>query len=148
MEVSSSQESVSLLLQSFPFNHEPEFYINEEGNLVPGPSISNTNVGLTSCGNKEKSQDNHISTDTKETGTQENVDEISRENFTGQSLDDEYDLEAAERAARESGTLTPLVKHELKLKIQSRRLSQGKGELKVKFSSPKTHKVGHSLCRC
>ncbi|KAK3606654.1 hypothetical protein CHS0354_037543 [Potamilus streckersoni] len=35
-----------------------------------------------------------------------------------------------------SGTLMPLIKEELRLKIQSRRLEEGKDELEVKFEKP------------
>ncbi|CAL1529433.1 unnamed protein product [Lymnaea stagnalis] len=36
----------------------------------------------------------------------------------------------------QSGSLTPLIKEELRCTIQSRRLAEGKGELKVEFKSP------------
>ncbi|XP_013094521.2 uncharacterized protein LOC106078242 [Biomphalaria glabrata] len=38
--------------------------------------------------------------------------------------------------AFQSGTLTPLIKEELRCIIQSRRLAEGKGELQVEFKSP------------
>lgn len=38
--------------------------------------------------------------------------------------------------ALSSGSLTPLIKEELRCTIQSRRLAEGKGELKVEFKSP------------
>ncbi|XP_012935234.1 uncharacterized protein LOC106011146 [Aplysia californica] len=38
--------------------------------------------------------------------------------------------------AFQTGTLTPLIKEELRCTIQSRRLAQGKGELQVEFKSP------------
>ena len=38
--------------------------------------------------------------------------------------------------AFQTGTLTPLIKEELRCTIQSRRLAQGKGELKVEFKRP------------
>ncbi|KAL3877730.1 hypothetical protein ACJMK2_035394 [Sinanodonta woodiana] len=41
----------------------------------------------------------------------------------------------------EIGSVMPLVKEELKLKIQSRRLSEGRGELKVEFTSPPKYEV-------
>ncbi|PVD26455.1 hypothetical protein C0Q70_14132 [Pomacea canaliculata] len=56
-----------------------------------------------------------------------------------ESLDTE--LAEAARMAYESGTITPLVKQELRLVIQTRRLSQGKDELRVAFSAPCSHQV-------
>lgn len=44
-------------------------------------------------------------------------------------------MEAA-LAALGTGDMTPLVKEELKLTIQSRRLASGKGELRVNFEPP------------
>nr|XP_022331333.1 uncharacterized protein LOC111129329 [Crassostrea virginica] len=38
--------------------------------------------------------------------------------------------------ALDTGDITPLVKEELKLTIQSRRLASGKGELRVNFNTP------------
>ncbi|XP_076443035.1 uncharacterized protein LOC143281672 [Babylonia areolata] len=58
-----------------------------------------------------------------------------------QDMDRDDDLAKAEKQAMESGTITPLVKQELKLLIQSRRLSQGKEELKVGFKEPCQHKL-------
>ena len=40
-----------------------------------------------------------------------------------------------------TGSLTPLVKEELKCSIQSRRMKEGKSELKVAFSGPKTYEL-------
>ena len=57
----------------------------------------------------------------------------------------DYDLAAAEKQARESGSITPLVKQELKLLIQTRRLSAGKDELRVGFARPSTHQVNKPL---
>ncbi|KAK6181036.1 hypothetical protein SNE40_008980 [Patella caerulea] len=45
-------------------------------------------------------------------------------------------LRRATFASLESGQLTPLLKEELKCRIQSRRLSEGKEELHVDFTSP------------
>ncbi|KAL8583549.1 hypothetical protein ACOMHN_054865 [Nucella lapillus] len=56
-------------------------------------------------------------------------------------LDQEYDLAEAEKQAIESGSITPLVKQELKLLIQSRRLSQGKEEMRVRFGQPCSHQL-------
>ncbi|XP_025105775.1 proto-oncogene c-Fos-like isoform X1 [Pomacea canaliculata] len=56
-----------------------------------------------------------------------------------ESLDTE--LAEAARMAYESGTITPLVKQELRLVIQTRRLSQGKDELRVAFSAPCSHQL-------
>ncbi|KAK3605437.1 hypothetical protein CHS0354_007519 [Potamilus streckersoni] len=41
----------------------------------------------------------------------------------------------------EIGSVMPLVKEELKLKIQSRRLSEGRGELTVEFTSPPKYEL-------
>nr|KAG5710732.1 hypothetical protein BaRGS_035134 [Batillaria attramentaria] len=41
-----------------------------------------------------------------------------------------------------TGRLTPLIKEELRCRIQSRRLSEGKDELTVQFESP-TRSEGH-----
>ena len=43
--------------------------------------------------------------------------------------------------ALNSGSLTPLIKEELRCTIQSRRLAEGKGELKVEFKSPPKKKT-------
>ncbi|XP_059145254.1 uncharacterized protein LOC131932356 [Physella acuta] len=43
---------------------------------------------------------------------------------------------AATLKAVQSGSLTPLIKEELRCTIQSRRMAEGKGELKVEFKSP------------
>lgn len=54
---------------------------------------------------------------------------------------DEKIFEAVNEALT-SGSLTPLIKEELKCAIQSRRLKEGKNELKVEFSSePKTFEL-------
>ena len=53
----------------------------------------------------------------------------------------DQELEEAERQALESGTITPLVKQELRLLIQTRRLSQGKQEMQVAFGLPAENKV-------
>ncbi|ESO90091.1 hypothetical protein LOTGIDRAFT_164395 [Lottia gigantea] len=45
-------------------------------------------------------------------------------------------LRRATYASLETGQLTPLLKEELKCRIQSRRLSEGKEELLVDFTSP------------
>ena len=45
--------------------------------------------------------------------------------------------------ALNSGSLTPLIKEELKYSIQSRRLKEGKRELAVDFEEPKQYQVGH-----
>lgn len=50
-------------------------------------------------------------------------------------------MEAA-LAALGTGDMTPLVKEELKLTIQSRRLASGKGELRVNFEPPTQSEVG------
>lgn len=50
-------------------------------------------------------------------------------------------MEAA-LAALGTGDMTPLVKEELKLTIQSRRLASGKGELRVNFEPPTHSEVG------
>lgn len=49
-------------------------------------------------------------------------------------------MEAA-LAALGTGDMTPLVKEELKLTIQSRRLASGKGELRVNFEPPTQSEV-------
>lgn len=59
----------------------------------------------------------------------------------GEATDYERELQEAEKQAMESGSITPLVKQELKLVIQSRRLSQGKDELRVGFVQPASHQV-------
>lgn len=43
---------------------------------------------------------------------------------------------AATLKAFESGSLTPLIKEELRCTIQSRRLAEGKSEMKVEFKTP------------
>ena len=51
-------------------------------------------------------------------------------------------------AAREvllTGRLTPLIKEELKCKIQSRRLSMGQDEMEVNFEAPRRYQVGRIL---
>ena len=59
---------------------------------------------------------------------------------------DEKIFEAVNEALT-SGSLTPLIKEELKCAIQSRRLKEGKNELKVEFSSePKTFEVSTPSC--
>lgn len=50
--------------------------------------------------------------------------------------DEDKDVFSAEREALSSGRITPLLKVELWAKIQSRRLSEGKEELKVEFKPP------------
>ncbi|KAL5008587.1 hypothetical protein ScPMuIL_014168 [Solemya velum] len=45
-------------------------------------------------------------------------------------------LEAAKLESLKSGRLTPLIKLELKCRIQTRRLSEGKDELDVEFTPP------------
>ena len=66
------------------------------------------------------------------------------------ALDIEYDAEGlhldsslAEAAvsALTTGSLTPLVKEELKYAIQNKRLKTGKEELKVDYADPKPEKV-------
>ena len=52
------------------------------------------------------------------------------------------DLLEASREAMSSGSITPLLKKELWLKIQSRRLSEGKEELVVPPAPSPSHKVG------
>ena len=59
----------------------------------------------------------------------------------GEATDYERELQEAEKQAMESGSITPLVKQELKLVIQSRRLSQGMDELRVGFVEPPSHQV-------
>ncbi|XP_046375544.1 cyclic AMP-dependent transcription factor ATF-3-like [Haliotis cracherodii] len=49
---------------------------------------------------------------------------------------DDLTLVKATYAALESGRLTPLLKEELRCRIQSRRLSEGKDELMVEFTAP------------
>lgn len=59
----------------------------------------------------------------------------------------EYDaaLAEAERQATASGSIGPLVKQELRLLIQTRRLSQGKEELRVGAAVSTTHEVKHQV---
>lgn len=58
------------------------------------------------------------------------------------------ELAEAEQQAMESGSITPLVKQELKLMIQTRRLSEGKDELKVGFVQPSSHQVKMARYSC
>ncbi|XP_069118385.1 cyclic AMP-dependent transcription factor ATF-3-like isoform X2 [Argopecten irradians] len=62
-------------------------------------------------------------------------------NLTDPSDDEECKLAEAAIACLQSGQLTPLIKEELKYKIQSRRMEQGKGELLVQFTSPNTYQL-------
>ena len=59
--------------------------------------------------------------------------------------DDDFGLAAAEAEAKESGSVTPLVKQELKWLVQSRRLAQGKQELRVEEEEPSPQQVGFVL---
>ncbi|OWF47231.1 uncharacterized protein LOC110454667 [Mizuhopecten yessoensis] len=52
------------------------------------------------------------------------------------SDEEECKLAEAALACYESGCLTPLIKEELKYKIHTRRMEQGKGELQVQFTAP------------
>lgn len=54
---------------------------------------------------------------------------------------DDLTLVKATYAALESGRLTPLLKEELRCRIQSRRLSEGKDELMVEFTAPTKDEV-------
>lgn len=54
---------------------------------------------------------------------------------------EDFNLRKATTAALETGQLTPIIKEELKLFIQSRRLSIGQDELTVTFSPPNRDEV-------
>ena len=65
------------------------------------------------------------------------------------TMDVDYDLPKSSQdslmdaawVALDTGDITPLVKEELKLTIQSRRLASGKGELRVNFDAPTQSEV-------
>ena len=50
-------------------------------------------------------------------------------------------LATAAMSAVQTGSVTPLIKEELKYSIQSRRLAKGKDELQVEFMEPAPEKV-------
>lgn len=54
---------------------------------------------------------------------------------------EDFDLRKATNAVLETGELTPIIKEELKLFIQTRRLSHGQDELTVTFSPPNKDEV-------
>jgi hypothetical protein len=61
-----------------------------------------------------------------------------------ETVDEEVLL--AGQAAMKSGRMTPLLKLELRTKIQSRRLSEGKEELQVQFNRTPRTPVSQSSC--
>ncbi|XP_033735257.1 uncharacterized protein LOC117323863 [Pecten maximus] len=62
-------------------------------------------------------------------------------NLTDPSEDEECRLAEAAIACLQSGRLTPLIKEELKYKIQAKRMEQGKKELQVQFTTPNTYEL-------
>ena len=56
------------------------------------------------------------------------------------------ELEIAAEQSSQSGSILPLIKKELKYKIQQRRVSEGIGELQVTFSKPPKYEVSASVC--
>lgn len=67
--------------------------------------------------------------------------------FDDSSIND-LDLLVAHRQSIESGSLTPLLKQELRYKIQARRLTEGKDELSVNFDSPQSCQVNQCCVLC
>ncbi|XP_060062850.1 basic leucine zipper transcriptional factor ATF-like 3 [Ylistrum balloti] len=62
-------------------------------------------------------------------------------NLTDPSDEEECKLAEAALACYQSGQLTPLIKEELKYKIQAKRMEQGKGELHVQFTAPNSFEL-------
>ena len=84
---------------------------------------------------------NAVNTDHKDYATKDLLSPV-------ENIYKEMDLESkdekifqAVNEALTTGSLTPLVKEELKYSIQSRRMKEGKSELKVAFSGPKTYEL-------
>lgn len=63
------------------------------------------------------------------------------ENMGSSSANSDVYFDNATKQVLETGSLTPLLKEELKYKIQSRRVAEGKRELKVEFLPPSENKL-------
>lgn len=63
------------------------------------------------------------------------------ENMGSSSANSDVYFDNATKQVLETGSLTPLLKEELKYKIQSRRVAEGKRELKVEFLPPAENKL-------
>ena len=69
----------------------------------------------------------------------EMAEEVNSENNASYDVNEQKIVHATIQAFQ-TGSLTPLIKEELRCTIQSRRLAQGKGELKVEFKTPPKRK--------
>ena len=122
-----------------PFQ-ENVVYASSMGDIIPNSTMTdireiNTSVDsvLQSCGTANTDHSNYVKKDLLSP-----VENIYAE--MDLKPKDEKIFQAVNEALT-TGSLTPLVKEELKCSIQSRRLKEGKSELKVAFTGPKTYEL-------